>query len=139
MGFSSIITRIASTSYRKLLSSNTRCNRSTLSASSCWFHSHVSNKNDDVKNVESSLPVLSPSAAYHVSSGGYMRGTVFWEPNKPLTIEEFHIPRPKAGELLIKTKGTFLFSLSFYRIEMGQFRWNLLSQFRSFGVLLLRG
>lgn len=65
----------------------------------------MSNKNDDVKNVESSLPVLSPSAAYHVSSGGYMRGTVFWEPNKPLTIEEFHIPRPKAGELLIKTKG----------------------------------
>ncbi|XP_015879637.3 uncharacterized protein LOC107415761 isoform X2 [Ziziphus jujuba] len=36
--------------------------------------------------------------------GGSMRGAVFWEPNKPLTIEEFHIPRPKAGEILIKTK-----------------------------------
>jgi Zn-dependent alcohol dehydrogenase len=35
----------------------------------------------------------------------YMRGAVFWEPNMPLTIEEFHMPRPKAGELLIKTKG----------------------------------
>ncbi|CAL0325227.1 unnamed protein product [Lupinus luteus] len=43
------------------------------------------------------------------SSGGdglpsYMRGAVFWEPNKPLTIEEFRMPRPKAGEVLIKTK-----------------------------------
>lgn len=35
----------------------------------------------------------------------YMRGAVYWEPNKPLTIEEFHIPRPKTGEVLIKTKG----------------------------------
>ncbi|KAL5566355.1 hypothetical protein UlMin_029519 [Ulmus minor] len=33
-----------------------------------------------------------------------MRAAVCWEPNKPLTIEEFHIPRPKAGEILIKTK-----------------------------------
>jgi Zn-dependent alcohol dehydrogenase len=39
-----------------------------------------------------------------------MRGTVFWEPNKPLTMEEFHIPRPKAGEVLIKTKGDYLIS-----------------------------
>ncbi|KAJ8769145.1 hypothetical protein K2173_000920 [Erythroxylum novogranatense] len=43
---------------------------------------------------------------YHVSSGSdFMRGVVFWEPNKPLTIEDFQIPRPKAGEILIKTKG----------------------------------
>ncbi|XP_050206595.1 uncharacterized protein LOC126656147 [Mercurialis annua] len=41
---------------------------------------------------------------YHVSSTDYMRGVVFWEPNKPLTIEQFQIPRPKASELLIKTK-----------------------------------
>ncbi|CAN6711815.1 unnamed protein product [Malus baccata var. baccata] len=33
-----------------------------------------------------------------------MRAAVFREPNKPLTFEEFHIPRPKSGELLIKTK-----------------------------------
>lgn len=33
-----------------------------------------------------------------------MRGTVFWEPGKPLSIEDFQMPRPKAGELLIKTK-----------------------------------
>lgn len=43
----------------------------------------------------------------------YMRGAVYWEPNKPLTIEEFHIPRPKAGEVLIKTKGTTPPSISF--------------------------
>ncbi|RWR84680.1 alcohol dehydrogenase [Cinnamomum micranthum f. kanehirae] len=45
------------------------------------------------------------ASAYHLSGGpSFMRGTVFWEPNKPLTIEEFHMPRPKAGEILIKTK-----------------------------------
>ncbi|XP_038973736.1 alcohol dehydrogenase-like [Phoenix dactylifera] len=44
-------------------------------------------------------------AGYNVAGGpSFMRGTVFWEPNRPLTIEEFHMPRPKAGELLIKTK-----------------------------------
>jgi Zn-dependent alcohol dehydrogenase len=52
-----------------------------------------------------------------------MRGAVYWEPNKPLTIEEFHIPRPKAGELLIKTKGmclcvpTSFFILTIYFIQ----------------------
>lgn len=34
-----------------------------------------------------------------------MRAAVFSEPNKPLTIQEFHMPRPKAGEVLIKIKG----------------------------------
>lgn len=37
-----------------------------------------------------------------------MRGAVFWEPNKPLTFEDFHMPRPKANEVLIKTKGTLI-------------------------------
>ncbi|MBA0779728.1 hypothetical protein Gotri_003942, partial [Gossypium trilobum] len=67
--------------------------------SSRWFSNLVANNTD---KAESSLP--STLAAYHVSSGGYMRGTVFWEPDTPLTIEEFHMPRPKAGEVLIKTK-----------------------------------
>ncbi|KAJ8504076.1 hypothetical protein OPV22_004962 [Ensete ventricosum] len=45
------------------------------------------------------------AAGYHVAGGpSFMRGTVFWEPNRPLTIEEFHMPKPKAGEILIKTK-----------------------------------
>ncbi|GAV61064.1 ADH_zinc_N domain-containing protein/ADH_N domain-containing protein [Cephalotus follicularis] len=64
------------------------------------------NDNDDDRrdNVKSPHWKSSLSSAYHVSSGGYMRGAVFWEPNKPLTIEDFHLPRPKAGEILVKTK-----------------------------------
>ncbi|KAG6595716.1 hypothetical protein SDJN03_12269, partial [Cucurbita argyrosperma subsp. sororia] len=34
----------------------------------------------------------------------YMRAAMFTDPNKPLTIEEFNMPRPKAGEVLIKVK-----------------------------------
>ncbi|THG10148.1 hypothetical protein TEA_009854 [Camellia sinensis var. sinensis] len=45
------------------------------------------------------------ASSYHLNGGpSYMRGVMFTEPNKPLTIEEFHMPRPKAGEVLIKTK-----------------------------------
>lgn len=33
-----------------------------------------------------------------------MRGAVFWEPNKPMTFEDFEMPRPKVNEVLIKTK-----------------------------------
>ncbi|CAN0917568.1 Succinate-semialdehyde dehydrogenase (acetylating) [Linum grandiflorum] len=52
------------------------------------------------------LTTAAPSdASYHISSGGFMRGAVFWDSSRPISIEEFHIPRPKAGELLIKTKG----------------------------------
>ncbi|KAK6942381.1 Alcohol dehydrogenase, N-terminal [Dillenia turbinata] len=48
----------------------------------------------------------SSSASYHLSGGpSYMRGAVFWgDPTKPIQIEDLQIPRPKAGELLIKTK-----------------------------------
>ncbi|XP_022640110.1 uncharacterized protein LOC106765749 [Vigna radiata var. radiata] len=54
---------------------------------------------------------VSPFHSQSVGGGGgggglpsYMRGAVYWETNKPLSIEEFHMPRPKAGEVLIKTK-----------------------------------
>lgn len=59
--------------------------------------------------------------------GGSMRGAVFWEPNKPLTIEEFHIPRPKAGEILIKTKGINKISLLvfyFFLLQISSTIWN---------------
>ncbi|KAG5531225.1 hypothetical protein RHGRI_025996 [Rhododendron griersonianum] len=58
------------------------------------------------ENSASSSSSSSPSmSSYHVGGGpSYMRGVVFWEPNKPLSIEEFRIPHPKAGEILIKTK-----------------------------------
>jgi hypothetical protein len=52
----------------------------------------------------------SAAAGYHVAGGpSYMRGAVFWEPGRPLTLEEFRMPRPKAGEVLIKTKGSAFF------------------------------
>lgn len=43
-----------------------------------------------------------------------MRGAVFWEPGRPLTLEDFRMPRPKAGELLIKTKGRIIAAI--YRL-----------------------
>lgn len=45
------------------------------------------------------------ASGYHVSNGpSYMKGAVFWEANKPLTFEDFEMPRPKANEVLVKTK-----------------------------------
>ncbi|KAH6788203.1 GroES-like zinc-binding alcohol dehydrogenase family protein [Perilla frutescens var. hirtella] len=45
------------------------------------------------------------ASGYNVSGGpSYMRGAVFWEANKPLTFEDFEMPRPKANEVLVKTK-----------------------------------
>lgn len=45
------------------------------------------------------------AAGYHVNPSSSMRGVVFWEPNRPMSLEYLQIPRPKSGELLIKTKG----------------------------------
>ncbi|KAG6398559.1 hypothetical protein SASPL_140025 [Salvia splendens] len=45
------------------------------------------------------------ASGYHVSSGpSHMKGAVFWETNKPVTFEDFEMPRPKANEVLVKTK-----------------------------------
>ncbi|GLJ16944.1 hypothetical protein SUGI_0292760 [Cryptomeria japonica] len=45
------------------------------------------------------------ASGYHLGNGpSSMKAAVFWEPGKPLTFEDFHMPRPKTGELLIKTK-----------------------------------
>ncbi|KAI9164985.1 hypothetical protein LWI28_005658 [Acer negundo] len=94
----------------RLLLLSSKPNSSILSSSSLNLNRvnhQLNNVTDDrdyiIKNITRSSS--SSLASYNVSSGGYMRGTVFWEPNKPLTIEEFHMPRPKAGEILIKTKG----------------------------------
>lgn len=71
---------------------------------SCW---RLNNNKQLLNNVEADACTVSihTEAVGGVGLPSYMRGAVFREPNKPLTIEEFHIPRPKAGELLIKTKG----------------------------------
>ncbi|CAM6089909.1 unnamed protein product [Calypogeia fissa] len=33
-----------------------------------------------------------------------MRASVLWEPHKPMTLEDLQMPRPQAGEVLVKTK-----------------------------------
>ncbi|KAK2384944.1 GroES zinc-binding alcohol dehydrogenase family protein [Trifolium repens] len=83
-------------------------NLKRLPSLSCWGLNN--NNHNHLLNVEEHGG--SGTVSFHAEAGGggvglpsYMRGAVYWEPNKPLTIEEFHIPRPKAGELLIKTKG----------------------------------
>ncbi|KAH9291890.1 hypothetical protein KI387_042923, partial [Taxus chinensis] len=45
------------------------------------------------------------ASGYHLGNGASsMKAAVLWETGKPMTFEDFHIPRPKAGEVLIKTK-----------------------------------
>ncbi|CAM8929280.1 unnamed protein product [Rhodiola kirilowii] len=47
----------------------------------------------------------SSAASYNVQGGSsFIRGAVFRDPSKPVAIEELHMPRPKAGEILVKTK-----------------------------------
>ncbi|KAL5820910.1 hypothetical protein ACOSQ3_022792 [Xanthoceras sorbifolium] len=95
--------RHAIVSRLRLLSSNSSIlSSSSSSSSSSSLHFNRINQVNNVTDYHNTRS--SSSALYHVSSGGYMRGTVFWEPNKPLTIEEFHMPRPKSNEILIKTK-----------------------------------
>lgn len=65
-----------------------------LNSSNCCF-------NESSRSFSTTID----AASYHLNGGSsYMRGAVFWEPNKPLTFEDFHMPRPKPNELLIKTK-----------------------------------
>jgi len=94
-----------------------RRNINNLKRLSCW---RLNNNNKQLlNNVEDdacTVSIHTEAVGVGVGLPSYMRGAVFREPNKPLTIEEFHIPRPKAGELLIKTKGPclhfFILSLS---------------------------
>ncbi|KAL8477345.1 hypothetical protein ACS0TY_029592 [Phlomoides rotata] len=64
----------------------------------------------DFKRCHSSLEsdskgTTTSAAGYHINNeSSYMRGAVFWDKNKSLTFEDFHMPRPKANEILIKTK-----------------------------------
>lgn len=71
---------------------------------------------DDYPKTASSFSTISNSS-YHLNVGpSFMRGAVFWEPNKPLTFEDFEMPRPKVNEVLIKTKGrlSYVFTLSYF-------------------------
>ena len=103
-----------STMIRRGISNNSHTLRSSwYLANNTILNSNVVNDNTNKKIVENGVGVgvggyRCYSEARPVGGVGlpqYMRGAVYWEPNKPLTIEDFHMPRPKAGELLIKTKG----------------------------------
>ncbi|KAJ7945170.1 alcohol dehydrogenase [Quillaja saponaria] len=103
---------MASAIIRSAITKNTHCLR--LSSSRCLSSllSHDTKINnvvgDDVSDKVKNISSFHSQASSVVAGGGglpsYMRGAVYWEPNKPLTIEEFHMPRPKAGEVLVKTK-----------------------------------
>lgn len=79
-------------------------------------HSTISNNNDKIvenagRGCDSNRCYSNASSVGGAGLPSYMRAAVFWEPNKPLTIEELRMPRPKAGEILIKTKGILLILL----------------------------
>ncbi|CAK9163701.1 unnamed protein product [Ilex paraguariensis] len=102
-------TKFSKSASSSAFSHNSRPFDSSNFSSSGWFCNWRrslchGDGNVSSKSGESSSSSIS-SASYHLSGGpSYMRGAVFWEPNKPLTFEDFHMPRPKAGEVLIKTK-----------------------------------
>ncbi|KAK2965110.1 hypothetical protein RJ640_026120 [Escallonia rubra] len=100
MGFcrSNLIRRRFSSIYTRVISSSS----SSCNMKRSLFHGSTGGVTPSPDN---SKAPISPSS-YHLNGGpSYMRGAVFWgEPNKPLTFEDFHMPRPKSGEVLIRTK-----------------------------------
>ncbi|KAL5729780.1 hypothetical protein ACHQM5_002681 [Ranunculus cassubicifolius] len=91
---------------------SSKLSRSILSrVNSCSRHQYLTtsfNLNRSISQLSSSQDEKTSDNVngYNVHSApSFMQGTVFWgKPNSPLTIEDFHMPKPKAGELLIKTK-----------------------------------
>ncbi|EFJ12439.1 hypothetical protein SELMODRAFT_182435 [Selaginella moellendorffii] len=55
-------------------------------------------------------PTLAPSPSLDgreftaAGTASTMRAAVLWEPGKPMTLEDMQMPRPKFGEVLLKTK-----------------------------------
>ncbi|KAJ7522370.1 hypothetical protein O6H91_18G008400 [Diphasiastrum complanatum] len=49
-----------------------------------------------------------------------MKAAVFWEAGKPLTIEDMRIPRPKVGEVLLKTRACGLCHSDLHVIKKDQ-------------------
>lgn len=100
---------MASALVRRSIAHNSRCFKFPPS----WCLSKLLPQHSAINKAvsEDAIHIVSNRVSFHsqVAGGGglpsSMRGVVFWESGKPMTIEEFHIPRPKAGEILIKTKG----------------------------------
>ncbi|KAL9248799.1 Succinate-semialdehyde dehydrogenase (acetylating)-like protein [Drosera capensis] len=96
------ITKLSSTPFR----SGAAAIRGISSATNAPIGGGAGDRSDakSVSDVSSSL-AYSSLASYNFSGGSsYMRGVMFTEPSQPLRIEEFHMPRPKANEVLVKTK-----------------------------------
>lgn len=80
------------------------CNGMTTARAGLDSHHGADNHSDRSSSSYNHLRRES-AAGYHVKPSSSMRGVVFWEPNRPVSLEYLQIPRPKSGELLIKTKG----------------------------------
>lgn len=96
--------------YTKLLQSLINTSRSRTTTYTCSsLYSNQLRRSVTPSSPSSSDPKsfsTISSSSYHLNGGpSYMRGAVFWEPNKPMTFEDFEMPRPKVNEVLIKTKG----------------------------------
>lgn len=110
MGFSHLVNNVIT---KRLLSPKPHASSWALTATARSLYHGCVNDSDNNGKINAAFGdndhMKISKSSYHVNSGGFMRGAVFWEPNKPLTIEEFQMPRPKAGEVLIKTKGNYLY------------------------------
>ncbi|KAK4758897.1 hypothetical protein SAY87_020198 [Trapa incisa] len=80
------------------------------SSSSCYstislgVGHHGVDKHDDRSSSSCNLSERGSVAGYHVNPSSSMRAVVFRESSKPVSLEYLQIPRPKSGEVLIKTK-----------------------------------
>lgn len=64
------------------------------------------NRSDRLRWYSGAEGTTIPAPGYHVNTTpSYMRGSVFWSKDTPITYEDFEMPRPKANEVLIKIKG----------------------------------
>ncbi|KAM3328197.1 all-trans-retinol dehydrogenase [Capsicum galapagoense] len=90
---------------RAISGSTSRIALSARSTSSSIFASRSFCSEKKNSNGSSTKTAASDASYYHLNGGpSHMRAAVFWEPGKPLTFEDFHMPRPKANEILLKTK-----------------------------------
>ncbi|PHT44286.1 hypothetical protein CQW23_18311 [Capsicum baccatum] len=90
---------------RAINGSTSRIALSARSTSSSIFASRSFCSEKKNSNASSTKTAASDASYYHLNDGpSHMRAAVFWEPGKPLTFEDFHMPRPKANEILLKTK-----------------------------------
>ncbi|KAM3270305.1 hypothetical protein P3S67_029412 [Capsicum chacoense] len=90
---------------RAINGSTSRIALSARSTSSSIFASRSFCSEKKNSNASSTKRAASDASYYHLNGGpSHMRAAVFWEPGKTLTFEDFHMPRPKANEILLKTK-----------------------------------